>query len=71
MRINPAATIFIAGNNDGTLVQGTVNSASTNTFLTGTVGELHAVAYTSDSTYFAVAGSSGLIYMYNAVTSTL
>lgn len=53
------------------MVQGTVNSASTNTFLTGTVGELHAVAYTSDSTYFAVAGSSGLIYMYNAVTSTL
>jgi|JI7StandDraft_1071085.scaffolds.fasta_scaffold617237_1 hypothetical protein len=48
-----------------------MNSGNTNTFPTGSAGGLYACGYTRDGTYFAVAGSNGYIYMYNATTSTL
>jgi hypothetical protein len=43
-----------------------MNTSNISTALSGTSGGLWSCGYARDSTYFAVAGDNGLIYLYNA-----
>jgi hypothetical protein len=48
-----------------------MDSNNTQSYPTGTVDGLYACGYARDSTYYAVAGNTGLIYMFNADSNTL
>jgi WD40 repeat protein len=48
-----------------------MDSNNTQSYPSGTADGLYACGYARDSTYYMVAGSTGLIYMFNASSSTL